>query len=190
MAWSASKPRPRSECSRNRVVSYENLVDGGSGKLSPSVRAAVCCTIAVVITACHSAPPRKPAAAEASVTLAVLPAESSKFPQTAHAITESLAKATVSGVDHKELSKVSLEVVQLSIECVEPSPECYAEVGKSLAANRLLFAEVSASGKRKVQVTVTLFDVDAKSPKTATRTFASEREAAAGAADLVAEATR
>jgi hypothetical protein len=132
--------------------------------------------------------PRK-RGASARLTLAVLPAESTKFPQTAQAITDSLANATVSGVEHKQVSKVSLEVVQLSIECVEPTPKCYAEVGKSLAANRLLFAQVSG-GKRKVNVSVTLFDVDAKSPKTAKRTFANEQEATAGVADLVAEATR
>jgi hypothetical protein len=125
----------------------------------------------------------------AGLTLAILPAESNKFPQAARAITDSLAKANVSGVERKQVSKVSLEVVQLSIECVEPSPECYAQVGKSLEANRLLFAQVSG-GKRKVEVTVTLFDVDAKSPKTAKRTFANEQAATAGVADLVAEATR
>jgi hypothetical protein len=123
------------------------------------------------------------------LTLAVLPAESSKFPRAAQAITDSLSNASVSGVEHKQLSKVSLEVVQLSIECLEPSVKCYEAVGKSLDANRLLFARVSG-GKRRVQVSVTLFDVDAKSPKTAKRTFASEQEATAGVADLVAEATR
>ena len=123
------------------------------------------------------------------VTLAVLPAESSKFPQAAQAITDSLAAATVSGVDRKQVSKVSLEVVQLSIECVEPTAACYEKVGKSLAANRLLFAQLSG-GKKRINVTVTLFDVDAKAPRTAKKTFASEQEATAGVADLVAEATR
>jgi hypothetical protein len=133
--------------------------------------------------------PRKRAAAEPALTLAVLPAESAKFPQAAQAITDSLAKANVSGVGKKQVSKVSLEVVQLSIECVEPSPKCYAAVGKSLEANRLLFAQVSGS-KHHVSVSVTLFDVDAGSPKTAKRTFANEKAATTGVADLVAEATR
>lgn len=123
------------------------------------------------------------------VTLAVLPAESARFPTAAHAITESLANANVAGVDRKQVSKVSLEVVQLSIECVEPTAACYEQVGKSLAANRLLFAQLSGN-KRHVSISVTLFDVDAKAPKTATRTFGSEREASEGIADLVAEATR
>jgi hypothetical protein len=126
---------------------------------------------------------------EADVKLAVLPAESHKFPRTAQAITDSLRKAAVSGVDRTEVSKVSLEVVQLSIECVEPTVDCYQAVGKSLAANRLLFAQVSGK-KRQVKVTVTLFDVDAKAPKSAQKVFASEQAATAGVADLVAEATR
>ncbi|HEY5946209.1 MAG TPA: hypothetical protein VIV40_11990 [Kofleriaceae bacterium] len=129
------------------------------------------------------------APAASGVTLAVLPAESDKFPQAAHAITESLTKANVAGVAKKQVSKVSLEVVQLSIECVEPSPKCYAAVGKSLAADRLLFAQVAGS-RKQVKVTVTLFDVDARAPKTAKKTFTSEQQATAGVADLVAEATR
>lgn len=142
---------------------------------------------AIVVMACQPMTPRKRGAGR--VTLAVLPAESSKYPRAAQAITDSLAKANVSGVDRKQVSKVSLEVVQLSIECVEPTAECYAAVGRSLDANRLLFAELSG-GKRKIEVTVTLFDVDARSPKTAKKTFASEQAATAGVADLVAEATR
>lgn len=138
--------------------------------------------------ACQPVTPRKVAPPRV-VTLTVLPAESSKFPKAAQALTDSLANANVSGVDRKQVSKVSLEVVQLSIECVDPTVECYAAVGKSLDANRLLFAQLSGRRKR-INVTVTLFDVDAKSPKTANKTFASEQAATAGVADLVAEATR
>ena len=133
--------------------------------------------------------PRPGGGGGGNVKLAVLPAESAKFPTAAKAITDSLTSANVAGVDRKEVSKVSLEVVQLSIECVEPTADCYQAVGKSLAANRLLFAQVSGRSKQ-VKVTVTLFDVDAKSPKTAHKTFGSEKEATAGVADLVAEATR
>ena len=125
------------------------------------------------------------------ITLAVLPAESAKYPRTARALTSSLRDAEVNGVDKKSVSKVSLEVVQLSIECLEPSVKCYAEVGKSLAANRLLFAQI-AKGERRhnVTVTVTLFDVDAREPRTTKKEFANEQEATAGIKELVAEATR
>lgn len=142
--------------------------------------------------ACH--PKRPPAAAAQAtapkITLAVLPAESVKFPRAARAATESLANATVSGVDETQLSKVSLEVVQLSIECVEQTVDCYEKVGKSLAANRLLFAQLAPGPKKRVKVTVTLFDVDARQPRSAEKEFENERAATEGVAELVAEATR
>jgi hypothetical protein len=149
--------------------------------------------VAVLAVGCSSAKPRAqvPAAAppKPEVKLAVLPAESDRFPRAAEAVTEELGKATISGIDRKELSAVSLEVVQLSIECVQATPSCYAEVGKSLGANRLLFAELSGR-KKKLEVKVTFFNVDAMSPRTAQKTFKSEAAASAGVADLVAEATR
>ena len=143
----------------------------------------------VLALGCHTPRKRTAVAAASSIKLAVLPAESAKFPTAAQALTDSLTKASVPGVNKTEVSKVSLEVVQLSIECLEPTVKCYEAVGKSLAANRLLFARLSGRSK-KLEVTVTLFDVDAGSPKTAHKTFTSEKEAAAGVADLVAEATR
>lgn len=146
----------------------------------------------VAIIAC--APMRKRGdrgpAGSAKVKLAVLPAESDKFPAAAKAVNDSLASADVTGVDEKEVSKVSLEVVQLSIECVEPTVGCYEAVGKQLSANRLLFAQIAPESKKAVKVTVTLFDVDTRAPKSVHRVFANEREASAGIAELVAEATR
>ncbi len=144
------------------------------------------------LCACHPKPPAAsaPAGATTKITLAVLPAESISFPRAAKAATESLAAATVRGVDETQVSKVSLEVVQLSIECVEQTVECYEKVGKSLAANRLLFAQLAADGNKQVKVTVTLFDVDAGEPRRAEKVFASERDASDGVAALVAEATR
>jgi hypothetical protein len=143
--------------------------------------------LVTAVIACH--PIRKRGGA-GGVTLAVLPAESDDYPRAARALTDSLNDAKIGGIDRKELSKVSLEVVQLSIECVEPSPKCYAEVGKSLAANRLLFAQIAKSHRHHVQVTVTLFDVDSLEPRTTQKSFASEQEATAGIKELVAEATR
>ena len=142
---------------------------------------------AVVVTAAACGPMRKRGANR--VTLAVLPAESAKFPTAAEAITASLSDATVAGVDDKQVASVSLEVAQLSIECVERTVTCYTKVGKSLAANRLLFAEIAAE-KRKLRVTVTLFDVDArKSTGSARRVFANEKEASAMIGALGSEAT-
>lgn len=144
-----------------------------------------------MLAACPSA--RKQDAARPTATkvrLAVLPAESDAFPNAARAITSSLTNAKLAGIDDRHVSKVSLEVVQLSIECVEPTVVCYEAVGKSLAANRLLFAEIEKASKKSVKVTITLFDVDTRNPHTAQRTFASEKDASSGIDALVAELTR
>src|SRR5262245_11971274 len=97
--------------------------------------------------------------------LAVLPVESDLYPDVANSINNSLREVHVKGVDDYFLSKATLEVVQLSIECVEPTSECLVAVGKSLGANKLLVASIAPAGRRKhdksVRVTVTLFDVDA-----------------------------
>jgi hypothetical protein len=165
-----------------------------------------------------SPPAKKPVAAitKPKLKLAVLAVESDKFPKVAEAATQSLAKVQLTGwaygVDEVEVSKVSLEVVQLSIECVEQTPDCYQAVGKSLAANRLLFAQIvpdapaaaaaaagpkathvrrPATKQRDIRVTVTMFDVDAQTPaKTAVKVFPSEQDATDGIDTLVAEATK
>jgi hypothetical protein len=155
------------------------------------------------------APPKKPVAATTptkhKVKLAVLAVESNKFPKVAAAATQSLAKVELTGwaygVDEVQVAKVSLEVVQLSIECVEQTPDCYAAAGKTLSANRLLFAQIATEApvagiskvkhKHDIKVTVTLFDVDKNAPtKTAMRVFPTEKEATAGIDTLVAEATQ
>ena len=149
---------------------------------------------AIAVIAACAKPRPKPVVEKPKVKLAVLAVESDKFPKVAQAATASLAKAHVTGIDEVEVSKVSLEVVQLSIECVEQTPDCYQAVGKSLAANRLLFAQVApdkpGTRKRDVRVTITLFDVDTRAPKTAEKVFASEHDATAGIDTLIAEATQ
>src|SRR4030095_2716550 len=112
--------------------------------------------------------------------LVVLPAESNAFPKAARATTESLIRAQFAGLD-SQVSKVSLEVVHLSIECVDPTVECYEAVGRSLTANRLLFAQIAPVKRRQIKVTVTLFAVGATTPRTkAEKVFATEDDAAAG----------
>ena len=99
----------------------------------------------------------------------------------------------VSGIDEQFQSKVTLEVVQLSIECVQPSSDCYTAAGKSLTANRLLLGHIAAVGKKKrdksVRVTITLFDVDAgEAANVVDRVFKTPELASEGAQDLVAAA--
>jgi len=152
----------------------------------------------MIIAGCsHARPPARPVVAAAPPPpppppkLVVLLAESDRFPELARATTETLLAAKVAGLATAKESKVSLEVVQLSIECVDPTTACYQAVGKSLAADGLLFAQITAVKRRQLKVTISLFDVDEKTLKTkAERVFANETEAAAGLADLVAEATK
>jgi hypothetical protein len=81
--------------------------------------------------------------------------------------------------------------VQLSIECVDPTRVCYEAIGRSMSANRLLFARIDGANRRQLKITVTLFDVDARAAtRSQARVFASEDDAAAGAAALVAEVAR
>ena len=147
----------------------------------------------LVLCACggHEPPPAPPAPPKV-VTLAVLPAESDTFPVAARATTDSLSRVKLTGVDRTQVSKVSLEVVQLSIECVEATPACYQAVGHTLSADRLLFAQIAPGPKRKqLKVTVSLFDVQATAePKTAQKVFTSEKDAEAGIDALVGEVTK
>jgi hypothetical protein len=152
--------------------------------------------VVVVVAACaHAPPPAPPVVVHAPPPppppkLVVLLAESDVFPNFAKVTTESLLSSHVAGLN-AQVSKVSLEVVQLSIECVDASVACYEAVGRSLAANGLLFAQIAVVQRKRLKVTVTLFDVDTKTLKTkAEKVFTSEDAATAGIADLVAEATR
>ncbi len=149
--------------------------------------------VALALAGCGH-PPRPAAGGEAApkIKLAVLPAESDQFPAAAKAATDSMTRAKIGGVDETSVSKVSLEVVQLSIECTDPTASCYAAIGRSLAANRLLFAEIDAGDKPgQIKVSVTLFDVDTQATRhTAEKVFTKEADARDGAAQLVAEATR
>jgi hypothetical protein len=132
-----------------------------------------------------------PPPSENTARLVVLLAESAAFPRAAQATNDSLIHAQLDGARAVQVSKVSLEVAQLAIECVEPSVTCYAAVGRSLSAKDLLFAQIAAVKRAQLKVTITLFDVAMKTPRTrAEKVFASENEATAGIAELVAKVTR
>ena len=118
-------------------------------------------------------------------------AESPEFPKTAKEMTKVLAGAKVAGIDDTLVAKTSLGDAQLLIECNEPTPDCYAAVGKSLEADRLLFAAIAKEPKKKLKISITLFDVAARRNwGHAEKVFATESEAAAGLDSLVQEATR
>jgi hypothetical protein len=160
------------------------------------MRGAVLTVLALAMSAAAGCAHKKPAvvapAPAPRVKLAVLPVESDAFPAVADAVNASMRGARVSGVDDYFLSKVTLDVVQLSIECVDPTTTCWAAVGKSLSANKLLLAQVRGGVKkrdRSVHVTVTLFDVDAGVPMNiADQVFKTRDEAVSGVAALVDQA--
>jgi hypothetical protein len=142
--------------------------------------------LGVALTACR--PIAKSGGAGSGLRLTVLPAESDSFPTVAEALNRSMTTVPIMGVGERAMSKVSLEVVQLSIECVDSTDECYRAVGSELAANRLLFADVERARER-VKVKVFMFDVDAGVISgVAEREFADERSAQEGVAALVENA--
>ena len=99
---------------------------------------------------------------ERAVRLAWLPAEGYSFPEVAAVLNSDLEGARLLGVDYRFKAPVSMEVAQLSLECIQPTPTCYAKVGRSLEASRLLWADLAATGEggRGLKVTLVLFDVD------------------------------
>jgi hypothetical protein len=144
----------------------------------------------ILLMACGPAHPAGNPAPPARTQLAVLPVESDAFPGVARAVSASLRAAKVKDIDDTRVSKVSIEVVQLSIECVEPTNACYQAAGHSMSANRLLFARIDPAA-RQLKLTITLFDVDASAPKrTQAKVFATAAAAIQGAPALVAAVTQ
>ena len=156
-------------------------------------RGTIRCSLLIGLVSCVPASKLPPAGAgPAKRSFVVVPAESDAYPLAARATTDRLRRARLRGFNEPDVSKVSLEVVQLSIECVEPTVACYEQVGKELAATQMLFAEIVRGPRRdSVKVTVTLFDVEAKvRRRSVAKVFASEEDVPFGVADVVAEATK
>ena len=113
------------------------------------------------------APPRpavaRPAAGApsgAAVRLAVLPSDPLLFADIASALDEQLGRAQVAGARTMVRAKISMEVAQLALECVSPTDDCYAQVGRYLQVDRLLWGKISRDGANAgVKVTVVLLDV-------------------------------
>lgn len=120
---------------------------------------------AALATACATAEPtpRGPAPQRERILVA-LPVESDVFPRTATLVSDHLRRARVVGYAEPKLSKVSLEIVQLSIECFDPTLECYQTAGKHLQADAILFAVIEPTAQKdELVITVSLFDVASKS---------------------------
>lgn len=122
---------------------------------------------------------------------AVIPAESERFPRAAQSANDSMREARLVGVDPPQVSSISLEMLQISIECIDPTVTCYEAVGKTLQANQILFTEITPGKKRKeVKVKVTLFDVDNRKLRgNETKLFPSEAAAEKGLDAVIAKVT-
>jgi hypothetical protein len=153
--------------------------------------------LALAMTGCASAPPQKradrvPEAApqRRRLKLAVLPVESDSYPRLARGINGLFHDIQVPGVDDYFLSKVTLEVAQLAIECVDSTNECWSAVGKSLTSDRLLLASINRGGKKRHERTLTLsityFDVVTGAPvHVVQKAFKTEEEALRGMKDVI-----
>ena len=91
-----------------------------------------------------------------------MPLDPFDAPGVAQVVNERMSKIKPAGTSATVKAAVSMEVAQLAIECIQPTPACYAAVGRSLNADRLMWAEVEpGADDDKLRLTVVLFDVQA-----------------------------
>jgi hypothetical protein len=167
----------------------ERCVSSGQGRISGSLLVLV-----LGAAACGSAPPPPPATARkpapAPQRLAWLPLDGLDAPAVAQAVNERMSTVKPTGTSTSVKAAVSMEVAQLAIECIKPTTECYGAVGRSLGADRLMWAELEpSSDDDKVRLSVLMFDVQAgTAPRRVEETFAGMQAARSGAAGLVERA--
>jgi len=130
-----------------------------------------------------SGPPA--ASAPARARMAWMPCDARAQPELAAAVNGRLEQAKVAGVKESFQASVSMEMAQLAIECIEPTPACYRAVGHSLGADRLMWAEIDP-GDDKIRVSVMFFDVSSGETSRKVGTFEGVQAARAGVAQLVA----
>ncbi|HVX97342.1 MAG TPA: hypothetical protein VHK47_20680 [Polyangia bacterium] len=133
--------------------------------------------------------PPPAAAAPATVRLAVMPLEVRTSGELAAVINPRLKGVTVDGVTDTFQAPVSMEMAQLAIECIDHTPACYAAVGRSVGADRLLWAELERGGRGgAVKLRIALFDVArGEMLRQGGRAYPSVKAARAGGAALVDE---
>ena len=149
---------------------------------------AMACATAKPPQVVHAPPPRK--AAPPPLRLAWMPLEARVAPEVASAVNERLAHVAVAGMTESFQAPVSMEMAQLAIECIERTPKCYGAVGRSVRADKLVWAELVRANRRDASVTVrlSLFDVAGGAiARQGARTFPNAKAAREGAAALVDE---
>ena len=135
--------------------------------------------------------PRQSSAMGAPVRLAVLPSDPLLFADIAHALDRQLSQARLSGVGPMVRANVSMEVAQLTLECVSPTDDCYTQVGRFLGVDRLLWGSITRDPLSPgVRVTVVLLDVKrGAAVARAEQSFAQSEAAIGGLRKLVDRAT-
>ena len=137
------------------------------------------------------APARTPTAHMTLPRLAVLPSDRLLYPELATALDDQLGRARVAGVGPTVKASISMEVAQLSLECVSATDDCYSQVGRFLQVDRLLWGQIArASPGAGVTVSVILLDVGRGAVVArAAETFAKSEAAIQGVRALVDRAT-
>ena len=121
--------------------------------------------------------------------LAWMPLDAFDMPAVASAVNDNMSRARPAGTSGSTKAAVSMEVAQLAIECIQPTPACYTAVSRSLGADRLMWAELDPSASdEKIKITVVVFDAREGTASRRAGIYDGEQAARAGAADLVAHA--
>jgi hypothetical protein len=92
--------------------------------------------------------------------MAWMPCDARAQPDLAAAVNGRLEQAKVAGVGESFQASVSMEMAQLAIECIEKTPRCYTAVGRSIGADRLLWAHLDRAAQGDLTLRVSLFDVE------------------------------
>jgi hypothetical protein len=149
------------------------------------------------LASCAATPPPvasgpRAQAIAAPVRLAVLPPDQLLDSDLAAALDERLSRAQVIGAGQMVRARVSMEVAQLSLECVSASDNCYTQVGRFLQVDRLLWGQIARDPTTAgLRVTVVLLDVGRGAPVgRAEGTFPQREAAIEGLQKLVDQATR
>ncbi len=94
------------------------------------------------------------------VRLAWLPFDAAASSGLTTAVNVQLEHAKIAGVTESFQAPVSMEMAQLAIECIEKTAHCYTAVGRSVGADRLLWADLDRRAHGNLTLRVALFDVD------------------------------
>src|SRR4029078_3099426 len=86
------------------------------------------------------ASPSPVASAAPRARMAWMPCDARAQPELVAAVNGRLEQAKVAGVRESFQASVRMEMGQLAIECIEKTPRCYTAVGRSIGADRWLWA--------------------------------------------------